>query len=84
MLKLGDEVRVARMTAKVLSLTDDDRPARVEFRFDAPLENSSLRWLRFEKGQFVPWQLPAIGEKAVLRPDWPSYGELAGRRAPEE
>ena len=84
MLKLGDEVRVARMTAKVLSLTDDGRPARVEFRFDAPLEDSSLRWLRFEKGRFVPWQPPAIGEEVVLRPDWPSYGELAGRRAPEE
>ncbi len=80
-LKLGEEVRVARMTATVVSLTEDGRPARVAFRFDVPLEDASLRWLRFHKGDFVPWAPPAVGEEAVLSPEWLDFGDIfAGKR----
>jgi hypothetical protein len=70
MLKLREEVQIARMTATVLSLTEDGRPGRVAFRFETPLEDRSLRWLRFHKGKFVPWEPPAVGEEVVLNPEW--------------
>ncbi|MHB8898625.1 MAG: hypothetical protein ACYC6Y_07750 [Thermoguttaceae bacterium] len=79
MLKLGEEVRLARMTARVVSLTADGRPARVAFRFDVPLEDPSLRWLHFHEGQFEPWQPPAVGQESVLRPDWPTFDNLLTR-----
>jgi hypothetical protein len=81
MLRLGEEVHVARMTAKVLSLTEDGRPATVAFRFEVPLEDASLRWLRFHRGDFVPWEPPAVGEEVVLRPEWLTFGDLfVGRK----
>lgn len=68
-LKVGDEVRIARMTAKVLT-TEKDRPKTVAFRFDVPLEDSSLRWIRFHKGEYIPWTPPVIGKEEVLKSDW--------------
>ena len=85
MFQLGAEVHVARMTAKVLSLTADGRPARVTFRFDSPLEDGSLRWLRFHKGDFIPWTPPAVGEEVVLRPEWLTFGDLfRGKKARDD
>ena len=81
-LHVGDEVRLARMTATVLTVTPDGRPARVAFRFETPLENASLRWLRFHKGDFVPWIPPAVGEEVELSPEWSTFGDvLAGKEA---
>jgi hypothetical protein len=78
-LQLGEEVQLARMKATVLSLTDDGRPARVAFRFDTPLEDQSLRWLRFHKGDFIPWTPPAAGEEITLEPEWFVFADLFRR-----
>ena len=73
-LALGEEVRIARMTAKVLTI-EDGRPKNVAFRFDAPLEDAALRWLRFHKGEYIEWSPPAVGEEVILRTDWqPDFG----------
>ena len=70
-LAAGEEVRLTGMTATVLELNAAGRPAAVRFRFAAPLEDASLRWLRFESGEFVPWTPPAVGEEETLEIDWP-------------
>jgi hypothetical protein len=69
-LHLGEQIHLARATVTVLAVTNDGRPQRVAFRFDTPLEDASLRWLRFRAGEFVPWRPPPVGEQVVLKTEW--------------
>jgi hypothetical protein len=62
-LRVGDVVTLTGMRAKVLSVTPDGRPSRVAF--------TSLRWLQYRGGRFVPFTPPAVGERVTLRPDAP-------------
>ena len=64
-LKIGDQVKLSGMTAEVLSVSE--RATKVRFRFDVPLEDSSLYWLRWREGKFEPFVPPAIGKSTVLR-----------------
>jgi hypothetical protein len=68
-LKAGDHVHLARMTATVLTI-ENDRPKVVAFRFEVPLEDASLRWVRFQAGEFVPWTPPPVGDAVTLGPEW--------------
>lgn len=65
-MALGERVELTGMTATVLSLTEDDRPAEVEFRFDRPLEDESIRWLVWSPRGFEAFRLPLPGETAVV------------------
>ena len=65
-LRIGEEVALARMTATVLSLTEDGRPATVSFRFERPLEDISLRWIRWQRDRFVPFTPPAVGAQQQI------------------
>jgi hypothetical protein len=65
-LSLGEEVALTGVTIKVTQLTDNDRPAEAEFRFDVPLEHHSLRWLCYRNGGFEPFIPPAVGASARL------------------
>jgi hypothetical protein len=38
------------------------------FRFDVPLEDRSLRFVRWDGAHFVDWPLPKIGDRATLAP----------------
>jgi hypothetical protein len=67
-LQTGQTVTIARMTATVLSVTADQRPERVSFRFETPLEDSSLRWLCWQNGEYLPWTPPAVGDEVTLEP----------------
>lgn len=69
-LQLGEEVYLDRMTATVLKITEDGRPQKVAFRFEAPLEDSSLRWLRSQAGEYVPWTPPPVGQEVILKTQW--------------
>jgi hypothetical protein len=69
-LQVGEQVHLARMTATILAVTDDGRPQTVAFRFATPLEALSLRWLRFQAGEYVPWSPPSVGEDVTLESDW--------------
>ena len=69
-LRVGEQVHVARMTATIVVLTDDGRPRTVAFRFASPLEDSSLRWLCFQTGEYVPWSPPPVGEEVELETNW--------------
>jgi hypothetical protein len=83
-LSVGEKVVLQRMTATVLSLTNDGRPAVVSFRFDYPLEHPSLRWIRWCKGQFVPFDPPPVGGRIELRPAWTSFRDLLAGTPPPD
>jgi hypothetical protein len=63
---VGDRVELTGMTVEILKLTSDGRPAEAAFTFAVPLEDSSLQWLQYKDGSFVPFTPPVIGESAVL------------------
>jgi len=63
------EQRVATLdyTASVEEVTSDGRPRRVAYRFRAPLEDPSYRWLCFGDGYDPrPFRLPRVGESVRL------------------
>lgn len=65
-LKKNQLIEMEGLSVRVLSVTPDNRPQRVSFRFAVPLEDPSLCILYWKKGKFVPYTLPAVGETAVL------------------
>ena len=67
-LAVGDTVKLTGVTAEVLEITPDKRPAEVAFRFAAALDSPSLRWLLWQTGEFRPFTPPAIGETTTVRP----------------
>ena len=74
-LKVGDRVKLTGMTVEINALTEDARPDQVSFRFSVPLEDPSLRWLRWEEG-YVPFAPPAVGRSVLL----PAARPLFSRR----
>jgi hypothetical protein len=54
----GSTVELSQMTARVIDQTEDGRPAAVDFRFREPLASSRYLFVRFERGLFVPADLP--------------------------
>lgn len=65
-LALGQSVALAGMTASVLALTPDGRPALVAFRFSVPLDDPSLRWFEWRDGRYAPFVVPAVGQARHL------------------
>lgn len=65
---LGERIELTGVTITILAMNDDDRPAEVEFRFTVPLEDATLRWLRWDDPtrSFVPFTPPAIGRSERL------------------
>ena len=62
----GEQVELAGMSAEIVALNEDNRPSEVIFRFAVPLEDASLRWLRFEEGEFITFIPPPVGESVTL------------------
>jgi hypothetical protein len=60
--KKGERVDLTGLTIQIAELTDDGRPAEVEFRFSVPLEGTSLRWLQWGGSGYVAFAPPAVGE----------------------
>ncbi|MBN2446680.1 MAG: hypothetical protein JXO22_08140 [Phycisphaerae bacterium] len=67
-MQFGQEITLPGMTVRITEFTNDGRPAAASFRFDVPLEDESLRWLRGESGTYVPFTPPAVGEMCHLTP----------------
>ena len=63
----GQRIELSGVTAHMMRLTQDDRPAEVTFEFDHPLEDPRYRWVFWRDGAYVPFELPAIGETRLLR-----------------
>jgi hypothetical protein len=63
----GERLATLDYTATVEEVTHDGRPLRVSFRFRAPLEDPSFRWLTFGDGYAAhPFRLPQVGESVRL------------------
>ncbi len=62
----GASFTVPGMRATVLAVAADGRPATVRFRFDAPLESPTRRWVQFVDGGFVTFTPPEVGEVVEL------------------
>jgi hypothetical protein len=67
-MKPGDRVELTGFEAEVIQVTADGRPLEVRFRFSVPLEDSSLRWIRWEGDRFVPMAPPRMGHPVKLPP----------------
>ena len=65
-LRAGDRIVLSGMSVEVLEATLDRGPASVVFRFDAALEDPSLRWVRWEDDGFVRFVPPAVGRTVRL------------------
>jgi len=65
-LRVGEQVHLTGMTARIISQTPDGRPAEAQVRFDLPLEHPSLRWFQWVHDGYVPFDLPRIGQTVTL------------------
>jgi hypothetical protein len=63
----GQRVEIGGFRVEVLALNEAGDPSELEFRLDVPLEDESLRWLRFENGEWRPWTPPALGESETIQ-----------------
>ena len=62
----GERVTLTGMTAEVIDLTDDGRPAGVQFRFAGRLEDRPWRWVQWEGNRYVPFVPPPVGGHVEL------------------
>lgn len=62
----GNVVELGEARIEVLSMTGDGRPAAALFTFKRPLGDGKYRWLRWERGRYAPFDVPAVGESARL------------------
>lgn len=65
-MKPGDRVRLQGLTIEVTRARSDGMPAEAIFRFDVPLEDDSLYWLRWKDWRLVPWTPPRVSETVEL------------------
>jgi len=68
-LQPGDRVELPRMSAEVIDVDESGLPVEVLFKFAVSLEDSSLRWLQWdrEKARYVPFNVPAVGNVVQIR-----------------
>jgi len=65
----GDERRVRGMTVRTLESNEAGMPKRVRFTFDDLLDGGPVDWLVWtEQGHPIPFQLPALGQRARIAP----------------
>ncbi len=65
-LAVGDRVELASLTAMVEALTPDGRPARVRFTLHEAPDSGRYVFVKWERGVYVPLQLPAEGDSVRL------------------
>ncbi len=64
--RVGQRVDLDWLQIEVTQLCADGRPEQILARFDRPLEDPSLLWLRWGAVGYVPFTPPAIGHSVVL------------------
>jgi hypothetical protein len=65
-LRIGSTVHVAGLEIEVLALASDGSPAALEYRFEKPLDDPSLHWVRWQDGRYVEFEPPAVGRAQSL------------------
>jgi hypothetical protein len=62
----GQRIDLPGLSIVVESLDAHGDPAQVMYEFAVPLEDFSLRWMRWQDGVYVPWSPPALGQTEKL------------------
>jgi len=63
----GQRVDLARVSVEVTGVDKTGLPTEAVFRFSVPLEDPSLRWVRFVwKKEYVPFEVPGVGKSVFL------------------
>ena len=57
----GQHFELPGLSVVVEALDAQGDPAQVRYDFPVPLEDPSLRWIRWQDGAYVPWTPPSIG-----------------------
>lgn len=65
-LRVGDEIALTGVRVEIRAVGGDGRPTETAFRFDQPLEDSSLRWIRWTAAGYEPWTPPPLGGRVRL------------------
>jgi hypothetical protein len=63
--EVGQRIDLAGSEIQILSLTgteSDGSPGMLLYRFQNPLEDPSMRWVRWQDGRYVAFAPPALGE----------------------
>jgi hypothetical protein len=58
---VGQQFELPGLTVVVEALDAQGDPEQVRYEFPVPLEDPSLRWMRWHDGGYVPWTPPAVG-----------------------
>ena len=66
---VGQQVELPGLSVVVEALDAQGDPEQVLYEFSVPLEDSSLRWMRWQRGVYVSWSPPAIGQTETLPPE---------------
>ena len=72
-MHVGQQFDVTGMRVEITETDPDGNPLEFRHTFAVPLEDPSLRWLQWDRDQYVPFVLPPIGGSVALPP---SYGPL--------
>jgi hypothetical protein len=62
----GQVIALTGVTITIVETAQDGTPTRIRYRFDRPLEDPTLRWVRWEEPAYVPFTLPTVGETVHL------------------
>ncbi|MGA8642839.1 hypothetical protein [Candidatus Binatus sp.] len=63
---VGQHFQLPGLSIVVEAFDAQGDPERVLYEFPVPLEDSSLRWMRWQDGVYVPWSPPALGHTEKL------------------
>jgi hypothetical protein len=67
-LRPGQTIRLTGVSVQVGALSRDGRPLEARVTFAVPLEDPSLKWVRWSaESAYVPFKPPAIGQTVVIR-----------------
>lgn len=66
--EVGERARVADLEIEIRDLAGPGNPGTLRYRFPVPLEDDSLRWLRWNERVYEPFELPKQGETVRLAP----------------
>jgi len=65
-MRVGDRIGYGGAMVEIADVTEDGRPIEVRVHFNVDLEDSSLCWLQWKGGVYIPFEPPAVGETVVL------------------
>lgn len=68
-LRAGDVVEMPRMKVEVVEVDREGLPVEVVFRFAVPLDDASLRWLRWDwhDKTYIPFDVPEVGQEVYVK-----------------